>query len=471
VTVRLAGGQGFYGDSVTAVTALLEAGADYLCLEALAELTLAILQKDRLRDPGAGFTRDLPFYLQLAMPYVAAGRTKVITNAGGINPAAAGQEAAKVAAQLGLSGLRIATVTGDDLTPRLHKLAAMPGALAHAETGAPWQDFPGPLLFANAYLGARPIVAALADGADIVITGRVADPSLFLAPLIHEFGWAPGDWDLLAGGTVIGHLCECSGQVAGGNFSGDWWTIGQPWTLAYPIAECEADGTAVITKPPGSGGRVDFDTVRHQLLYEVHDPARYITPDVVADFTAVRLDDLGGDRVRVSGARGREATGTYKALACHPAGWSGEARVAFSWPDALAKARATEAILRKRTEMAGLAVDEWLAEYWGVNALHGAAAGAVPAMSQRASDDLPEVLLRMAWRCADAQTAGRVGRELVPLALSAPPWGMTGAGRGMTGRPSQLLGLWPLLVPKGLVNEQVRHDITDIPASSDSTAV
>jgi Acyclic terpene utilisation family protein AtuA len=361
-----------------------------------------------------------------------------------------------VAAQLGLPGLRIATVTGDDLMPRLDALAAAPGGLSNAETGQPWREFPGPALFTNAYLGARPIVAALAEGANIVITGRVADPALFLAPLIYEFGWAAGDWDLLAAGTAIGHLCECSGQATGGNFSGEWWTIAEPWKLAYPIAECEPDGTAVIGKPPGTGGRVDFDTVRHQLLYEVHDPAAYVTPDVVADFAALRLEDLGGDRVRVSGARGRQATTTYKALACHPAGWSGEARVAFGWPDAHAKARATEVILRKRIELAGIAVDEWLAEYWGVNALHG------PAVPPGDTGGLPEVLLRMAWRCADAETAGRVGRELVPLALSAPPWGMTGAGRGMTGRPSQLLGLWPTLVPKDLVDEQVHHDITDI---------
>ncbi len=455
MTVRLGGGQGFYGDSVTSLPSLLDAGVDYLCLEALAELTLAILQKDRVRDPGAGYTRDLPAYLRLAMPYIARGRTKVITNAGGINPVAAGQEAAKVATQLGLTGLRIATVTGDDLTPWLDRLAAMADGLANHETGEPWHDFPGPVLFANAYLGARPIAAALAAGADVVITGRVADPSLFLAPLIHEFGWEADDWDLLAAGTAIGHLCECSGQSTGGNYSGDWWTIEQPWNLAYPIAECEPDGTAVITKPPGTGGRVDFDTVRHQLLYEVHDPAAYLTPDVVADFTELRLDELGGDRVRVSGARGHPATTTYKALACYPAGWSGEARVAFGWPDAHAKARATAAILRKRTELAGIAVDEWLEEFWGVNALHGPVVPAGP------TDELPEVLLRVAWRCADAAAAGRVGRELVPLALSAPPWGMTGAGRGMTGKPSQLLGLWPALVPKHLVDERVHHEITE----------
>jgi hypothetical protein len=414
------------------------------------------LQKDRSRDPAAGYTRDLPHYLALAMPYVASGRTKVITNAGGINPAAATAAAAKVAAELGVSGLRIATVTGDDLMPRLAAFASAPDGLVNAETGTPWQEFPGPPLFVNAYLGARPIAAALAAGADIVITGRVADPSLFLGPLMHEFGWSAPDWARLAAGTVIGHLCECSGQSTGGNYSGDWWTIEQPWNLAYPIAECEPDGTAVITKPPGTGGRVDFDTVRHQLLYEVHDPAAYLTPDVVADFSTVRLDDLGDDRVRVSGATGYPATASYKALACHPAGWSGAARVAFGWPDAHAKARATAVILRKRAQLAGLVVQEWLEEYWGVNALHG------PVVPAADTTELPEVLLRIAWRCADAQTAGLVGRELVPLALSAPPWGMTGAGRGMSGKPSQLLGLWPTLVPKDLVDERVGYEITTV---------
>jgi Acyclic terpene utilisation family protein AtuA len=455
VTVRIAGGQGFYGDSVGALPSLLDAGVDYLCLEALAELTLAILQKDRAGDPGAGYTRDLPRYLELAMPYVARGRTKVITNAGGINPGAAGREAAKVAAQLGIGGLRIATVTGDDLMGRLDEFASAPGGLANAETGESWGEFPAPALFANAYLGAQPIVAALADGADIVITGRVADPSLFLAPLVHEFGWRARAWDLLAAGTAIGHLCECSGQATGGNYSGDWWTIEQPWNLAYPIAECEPDGTAVITKPPGTGGRVTFDTVRHQLLYEVHDPSAYVTPDVVADFSALRLDEADPDRVRVSGARGGPATATYKALACYAAGWAGEARVGFGWPDAHAKARATAAILRKRAALAGLTVNEWLEEYWGVNALHG------PVVPAADTGEVPEVLLRMAWRCADSQTAARVGRELVPLALSAPPWGMTGAGRGMTSRPSQLLGLWPALVPREQVDEQVRYEITE----------
>lgn len=456
--VRLGGGQGFYGDTPKAVAGLLDAGVDYLCLEALAELTLAILAKDRQRDESLGYTRDLPRYLAAAIPAVLDGRTKVITNAGGINPRAAAHAAVETAKQMGVSGLRIATVLGDDLMPRLDALRGeTASALANLETGAAFADVEGEPIFAAAYLGAFPIADALAQGADIVITGRVADAALFLGPLIHEHGWARDDWDRLAAGVLVGHLLECSGQVAGGNFSGEWWTIPEPWKLPYPIAEVSASGDAVITKPPDSGGRVDVDTVRHQLLYEVHDPAAYFAPDVVADFTSARFDDLGGDRVRVSEVRGKPATDTYKALVAYPSGWAGETRVAFSWPDAVEKAKATAAILVKRVEMAGLDVQEWCFEQWGVDALGG------PTVPPTAPGvEPPECVMRIAWRCADQRTANAVGRELVPLALSAPPAGLTGMGRGMAGGASELLGIWPTLVEKALVDDHVTVTIEEV---------
>ena len=452
--VRVGGGQGFYGDTPRAVAGLLDAGVDYLCLEALAELTLAILQKDRQRDEAHGFTRDLPAYLQAALPAVAAGRVKVITNAGGINPTAAARAAIDTARDLGIAGLRVATVLGDDLVPRLDALADA-GGLTHLETGAPFASFPGPVLFAAAYLGARPIVDALAAGADVVITGRVADAALFLAPLVHEHGWAWDDWDRLAAGTLVGHLLECSGQSAGGNLSTDWASVPRPWDLPYPIAEVDADGTAGITKPESSGGRVTFDTVRHQLLYEVQDPAAYLSPDVVADFTSATFVEDGHDRVRVTGVRGRPATPTYKALLSHHAGWAGEARVAFSWPDAAEKATATAAIFATRVEQAGLTVDEWCFERFGVDAL----AGPTVPPSKEAP---PEVLLRAAWRCRDPRTAALVGRELVPLTLSGPAAGMTGVGRGGA-RPSELLGLWPTLVDKAAVDPHVTVTVEEVP--------
>ena len=455
--MKVAGGQGFYGDTPKAVDALLAEGVDYLCLEALAELTLAILQKDRQRDETRGYTRDLPAYLTRALPFIADGRTKLITNAGGINPTAAARAAIETARAGGFAGVQIATVLGDDLTTRLTELSEkIP--LAHMDTGAPWTEFPDAPLLATAYLGARPIVDALDQGADIVITGRVADASLFLAACVHAHGWAWDDWDRLSAGILVGHLLECSGQSLGGNYSGDWWELPHPWDLPYPIAEVEADGTAVISKPAGSGGRVSTDTLRHQLLYEVHDPAAYVSPDVVADFTSAQFDELGDDRVRITGVRGLPATPTYKTLVTHQAGWAGEARVAFSWPDAVEKAKATAAILARRVEMAGLAVDEWRVELWGVDALGGPT---VPKPTDTTVTEAPECVLRVAWRCADARTAGLVGRELVPLTLSAPPAGMTGSGRGGAG-PTELLGLWPTLVEKDVVDPYVTVTVQEV---------
>ncbi len=460
MTVKIAGGQGFYGDTPASVGPLIDAGVDYLCLEALAELTLAILQKDRQRDESRGYTRDLPRYLAAALPAIADGKTKVITNAGGINPTAAARAAIDAAREHGVHGLKVATVLGDDLMTRLTDLRAAGASLAHADTGTSFDEFPGPPLFASAYLGARPIVDALRQGADIVITGRVADAALFLAPCVFEHGWSFDDWDRLAAGTLVGHLLECSGQAAGGNFSGRWWDLPRPWDLPYPIADVEADGTAVITKPAGSGGRVDFDTVRHQLLYEVHDPAAYVSPDVVADFTSATFADLGDDRVRVTDVRGRPATDSYKMLLAHHAGWSGEARVAFSWPDAYEKAKATAAIFKRRVEMAALPVQEWCLEYWGVDALGGPTS---PRPS--VTCEPPECGLRVAWRCDDPKIAALVGRELVPLSLSGPAAGLTGMGRGMGGgSPSELLGIWPTLVDKSLVDAHVTVALEEVSA-------
>jgi len=453
--VTVAGGQGFYGDTPTAVDALLAEGIDYLCLEALAELTLAILQKDRQKDETRGYARDLPAYLARALPYVADGRTKVITNAGGINPAAATRAAAETARAMGITGVKIATVLGDDVLTRLDALQAEGQSFAHLDTAAPLSAIPSAPLFAAAYLGARPIADALAHGADIVITGRVADASLFLAPLAHAHGWAWDDWDRLAAGILVGHLLECSGQSLGGNYSGDWWALPHPWDLPYPIARVDADGTALITKPSTSGGRVSTDTLRHQLLYEVHDPARYLSPDVVADFTSAHFEDLTGDQVRITGVRGTPATDTYKLLLAYHAGWAGEVRVAFSWPDAYENAKATADILAKRVEMAELEVAEWHIEYWGVDALGGPTVPHAPGGGPLVEP--PECVLRVAWRCDDPRTAGLVGRELVPLTLSAPPAGLTGAGGGGGSRGgTELLGIWPTLIDKKVVDAEVR---------------
>ena len=438
MAVRLGGGQGFYGDGHDPVVDVLRAGVDYLVCEALAELTLAILQKDRQKDESLGYTRDLPLYLRAALPYVADGRTRFITNAGGINPVAAGRAVVETLKAAGATGLTVATVVGDDV--RMHANAL---------------GLPDDVLFANAYLGARPIVEALAQGANVVVTGRVADASLFLAPLVHEHGWDWDDWDRLAAGIAIGHLLECSGQVTGGNYSGTWWDDPDPLRKAFPIATVEADGSAVFTKPDGTGGMITFDTVREQLLYEVHDPSRYMSPDVVADFTSLTLTDVGGDRVRVSGTRGAPAPDTYKGLVCTPAGWAGETRFGYSWPDAEAKARAALAFVRGRAAADGIVVEEWWDEYFGAGAYAGTTFHAPEGWEP------PEVIGRLAWRTADRESAGRVGRDAGVLGLSGPPT-ITGTGRGRGGAPTQLLAVEPFAVDRKLVDSQVRVDLTTV---------
>ena len=438
MTLRLGGGQGFYGDGKAPVADLLASGVDYLVCEALAELTLAILQKDRQRDESLGWTRDLPAYVGLALPQLVDRRTKLITNAGGINPVAAGRAVVDTLKKAGATGLTVATIVGDDVRPHADALG-----------------LPADALFANAYLGARPIVEALERGADVVVAGRVADASLFLAPLVHEHGWAWDDWDRLAAGVVVGHLLECSGQVTGGNYSGAWWTNGDPLRVGFPIGEVEPDGSTVITKPSGTGGMVTFDTVREQLLYEVHDPARYLNPDVTADFTSLTLDDLGDDRVRVSGTTGAPPPETYKGLVCTPVGWAGEARVAYGWPDAEAKARAALAYLRGRAEANGVPIEEWHEEYFGVSAFGGSTVD-VPA-----GWDPPEVIGRLAWRAADERSAGSVGREAGVLGLSGPPM-IAGIGRGGGGGPTQLLAVDPIAIPRPLVDTQLRIDLTTV---------
>lgn len=438
MTVRLGGGQGFYGDGHAPVADLLDAAVDYLVCEALAELTLAILQKDRQKDESLGYTRDLPLYLHTAMPFLLDGRTRFITNAGGINPVAAGRAVVGTAKQLGATGLKVATVVGDDVRGRADELG-----------------LPNDALFASAYLGARPIVEALDAGAQVVVTGRVADASLFLAPLVHEHGWSWDDWDRLAAGVVVGHLLECSGQVTGGNYSGPWWENPDPTRIGFPIAEVDADGSAVITKPDKTGGMVTFDTVREQLLYEVHDPARYLNPDVVADFTSLTVDDQGNDRVRITGTRGEPAPETYKGLVCTPAGWASEARIAYSWPDAEAKARAALRFVRERAEANGVPVEEWHEEYFGVNAYGG------PTVDVDNGCEPPEVFGRLAWRTPDPESAGRVSREIGVLGLSGPPT-ISGLGRGGGGKPSQLLAVEPFYVDKTLVDAQVRVDIEEV---------
>ncbi|HET7458728.1 MAG TPA: acyclic terpene utilization AtuA family protein [Gemmatimonadaceae bacterium] len=446
--VRVAAGQGFWGDWLEAPRRQVEGGpVDYLMLDYLAEVTMSILQKQKERDPKMGYARDFLGAMESVLPAVVERGVKVIANAGGVNPRACAEATRDVAAKAGRGGkLKIGVVTGDDLLPRLDELIAGGHALSNMDTGAPLSDVRDRVLSANAYIGSTPIVEALARGANVVITGRSTDTALTMAPLRHEFGWGASDWDKLAAGIIAGHIIECGAQCSGGNCLYDWRSIPHLADVGFPIVEASPDGTFVVTKHPNTGGRVSRQTVAEQLVYEMGDPHSYITPDVVADFTSIQLDDQGGDRVRVHGIRGREATDKLKVSIAYKAGFKAVGTLVYSWPDAVEKAQAADRVLRERLDRLGLKFDKVLTEYVGASATHGPLAGPPPA-------DLPEVTLRLGVRGSDRASVERFTREIAPLVLTGPP-SVTGFAGGRP-KVEEIVAYWPALVDKRVVQTNV----------------
>ncbi len=462
-TVRIGSGLGFYGDAWAPIAASIERGnVQYIASDHLAELTLAILQKDRAKDPAAGYAKDLLPMLGQLWPLAQKandGRgVKFILNAGGLNPHGARDALADLFRKKGWHA-RIAVVSGDDVMPRMDELQQSGEPFSHLDSGAPLSDVGDRMVFANAYLGAAPIMRALEQGADIVLTGRVADAALFLAPLAHEFGWsldaaAPEEWNRLAQGLTVGHLLECSGQGSGGNFGGlDWTEIPDLSHIGYPIAEVSADGSAIITKAPGTGGRISFDTVREQLLYEVHDPRNYYSPDVVLDMGALQLDDLGDDRVRVSGALGKPRPEQLKIVGGYHDGWMGQASFGYSWPQAYLKAERTAEIVRRQMQEQKMSFEDLRIEYLGYDSILG------PLADPAQRDALNEVYLRMAVRTRDKRLADGFGRLFPWLALSGPPF--VGGRFGMQ-PATELLGIWPTLVRRELIERAVSVEVTEV---------
>jgi hypothetical protein len=447
-SVRVGAGLGFYGDSWHPVRASLErGGVQYIASDHLSELTLAILQKDRQKDPAAGYARDgVPMLVDL-WPLAAKRGVKFILNAGGLNPQGAREAIARAFRDKGWKAA-IATVSGDSVMERLEELRAAGEPLVHMDTGAALDTVRSRMLFANAYLGAQPIVRALEQGADIVLTGRVADAALSLAPIVYELGWQWDDWDKLAQGLTIGHLLECSGQGSGGNFGSaeEWARIPDYAHLGYPIAEVNADGAALFTKAPGTGGRVSFDTLRQQLLYEVHNPHAYISPDVVLDMGTLKFDDQGSDRVRVTGASGAARPQKLKIVGGYQDGWMGTGMIGFSWPQAYAKcAKAAETIKTLVSER-GWPIEETNVEYIGYDSLLGAQADP----SYR--DELNECFLRMTIRTRERKVADAFGRLFPWLGLSGPPY--VGSMKGVQSA-KELLGIWPTLAGRELIEPKV----------------
>jgi hypothetical protein len=448
--IRIANGQGFWGDSLEAPVEQVRRGPiDYLTLDYLAEITMSILQKQRARDPRAGYARDFVDMIARVLPDLKDRRIRVIANAGGVNPSGCRDAVVEAAGRQGIS-VKVATVSGDDITARLDGFLSRGVELKNMETGEPLSAVRAHVESANVYFGAFPVAEALRQGAEIVITGRVTDTGLALAPMIHEFGWKPDEWDKLAAGTIAGHTVECGAQCTGGNCQVDWESIPILADIGYPIIEAEPDGTFVITKHAGTGGRVTVASVKEQLLYEMGDPSEYITPDCVADFTTIRLEQAGSDRVRFKGIKGRAATAFYKVSISYAAGYKAIGSLAYGWPDAYKKARAAEKILRERLDRLGLRFEAVHAEFLGANACHGiAAAEPTPEIEPH----LAEVVLRFGVRSENRAAVDRFTREIPPLALNGPPV-VSGLGLGRP-RVEEIVAYWPALIPKTEVTPEV----------------
>ncbi len=445
-SVLVANGQGFWGDSILGPVRLLREGPlDYLTLDYLAEVTLSIMQKQRSRDERLGYATDFVALVERVLPQLVEKNVKVVANAGGVNPHACKDALLDVIARAGQSGVKVAVVEGDDILEGLDGLLQRGEELRNMDTGQRLAEVRDRVLSANVYLGAFPIAEALGQGAQIVLTGRCTDPSLVLGPLIHEFGWTSADHHLLASGTVAGHIVECGPQCTGGNFT-DWRTVPNLALVGYPIVEAYPDGAFVVTKHERTGGLVTVDTVRHQLVYEMGDPTRYLTPDCSADFTSLRLAQEAQDRVRVEGVRGRAPTSTYKVSISYHAGWKASGELTICGPDALEKARLCARIVWERLSYDGCAFgpDERLEEYVGSGVCH---AGIVQ------PTDPAEVVLRLGVRGGDRARVDRFGMELAPLVTSGPP-GVTGFAGGRP-KATEIVGFWPALVKKDLVSARV----------------
>jgi hypothetical protein len=440
----IANAGGFWGDRNDALVDQVNGGpVDVVMIDYLAEITMSILRRQRMRDPEAGYARDFLVALEPALDHIVERGVRVVTNAGGMNPMACARAVAALAEKRGLTGLRIGVVTGDDVYDRLDAILEH-DPLHHLDTGAPLSRVRDGVLSANAYLGAGPIVEAIERGAQIVITGRCTDSALALGPLMAHFGWR--DLDRLAAGVVAGHVLECGAQASGGNFAGGWRDVPNLARVGYPIAVVEEGGAMTITKHPGLGGRVSAAMIKEQLLYEIGDPTAYLTPDVTADFTSIQLEDLGGDRVRLSGITGRPPPDRLKLSLSYHAGFSLVVALTFVWPDAIDRARTAERLLLERATHLGLRLEAHHTDLVGISGAHGPMAPPV--------DEPNEVLFRMAVRTADAETARRFGREVAPLITCGVPGACGGILRGRPD-PSPIVDFWPALVGCDVVEPTV----------------
>ena len=435
-TIRIGTGAGFQGDRIEPAVDLAERGElDYLVFECLGERTIALAQQARIADPSGGYDPNLERRMRAILPICARNGTRIVSNMGAANPLAAAERTIAIARDLGLTGLKVAAVTGDDVTGVI-------GRSVLDETRAPAAELGDRLVSANAYIGVKGLIDALSAGADVVICGRASDPTLFLAPLMHEFGWAPDDVTHLGRGTLVGHMLECAAQVTGGYFADpgkkDVTGLAQ---VGYPFAEVSADGTAVLSKLPGTGGRISVASCTEQLLYEIHDPARYVQPDVVADFSGVCFNEIGPDSIAMSGADGASATGFLKVSVGYLDGWIGEGQISYAGANCLARGNMAISLMRERLTPYKDSLMEQRGELIGVNSVWPAAT---------ATSQPTEVRMRYAARCSDAETARMIGEEVEGLYLAGPA-----GGGGVTKGVRVCLAIASTLLPASQVTTHV----------------
>lgn len=442
--IKIASGQGFWGDLIDAPYHQVTKGdIDYLVMDYLAEVTMSILQKQKNKNPELGYAKDIPELMKKILPIIKDKNIKVITNGGGVNPVACANAVLQAAKNLGIINLKIGVVLGDNIKDNLDELILEGAELKNMESNEPIELVKDKILSANVYFGAFPIVEALEKGADIIITGRTTDTGLTLAPMIYEFGWKNTDYNLLSAGTVAGHILECGAQSSGGNFLGDWQSIPNMAEIGFPVAEAYPNGDVIITKHPNTGGRISFETVAEQLLYEIGDPKSYITPDCIADFTSIKLQDMGNDKVKVYDVKGFPETQFYKVSCSYANGFSAVSSLTYSWPQALTKAKAADEILRKRLANLNLQFDEIRTEFVGYNSTHG------PLAKELDEDEINEIVLRIGVRSHDYSSVERFGKEIAPLILTGPP-SVTGFAGGRP-KPSEVVAYWPALIDKKFV--------------------
>ena len=444
--LRIANGQGFWGDSVDAPARLVRGGPiDYLTLDYLAEVTMSIMQRQKSKNPKAGYASDFVNIMRAVFPELIEKEIKVVTNAGGVNLDSCFEALRDTAKELGLSGIKIGIVSGDDILERLDELLGNGIELANMESGKPLSEIREEIVSANVYFGAAAMAEALDLGADIVIAGRVTDTGLALAPMMHEFGWKTTDYDLLAAGTVAGHILECGAQSTGGNYT-RWWDVPDYANIGYPIVEAYKDGSFVLTKHEGTGGLINKESVSEQLLYEMGEPTNYITPDCVVDFTSIKLEEEGADRVRISGVNGGPATDSYKVSINHFVGYKASGSLTISGPFAVAKAKKCAEIIWERLDESGCKFEAKSTEFLGLNSSHGD----INPMPEQVN----EIVLRLGVRDRDKAAVERFGKELAPLITNGPP-GITGFAGGRP-RPQNIYAFWPALINKDLVKHEVR---------------